>query len=878
MNQTKSTGLRTRVRRRLVPAVLAAVAAVCASPAAVRAGDKSVGLTLQNPLAFAREGEPLSCGVPLAKGFVAKADELVLLGPDGKPVPAQIQVTGRYPDGTPRWVLLDLQANVPATGQAVYRLSAKESGRAVPRAKLSYTLANGVAEIDTGAARFRIDTKRFRLFDSVKIDGVELIGKADGQVGGVLEDEQKRRYAADQTPAKAAFEDAGPMRVTLCVRGGIGPMRKHAAGRMLPLTHYVCRMHFHAGKSEVRVFFTLHNPGAHNHPGNIWELGAGGSVFMEDFSLVLPLAGGRGEPTPIVWTYGIGGCTFERQTGGRTTHVALPTILGHGGAPLKIYQDSSGGRNWRSANHVDKDYKVPVTFRGYRVHQGDAKRLEGHRARPFLLAWGLHRKAGVAVALREFWQNFPKALAFRPGALNRGGRARVALWPREFAGVHELLGGEQKTHEMLFVFHGTDASAAQVESRMKAFHSPMYAMPDPEAVLDTGAFWLTAPLNRQKYGKLEETCDAAVHPRGGSPKTILNQWETIDEYGWRHFGDTFADNEPAPAAMIKAYPEHHVGRLAISHYVNEYEVYRAFLLHGIRRADPKWLWAFDVMARHHADICIYHTDVGSRSYGHGPFFHTTHDTAAYRSTHRSYPIEAKRYKLQYGRGGGPNAGHTYVTCLAQHYYLTGDRNSREAFLEVAEGWVLGSSWFRRAGMGDRRGLGNFLATLVAAYRLTGRRKFYDGAMKVVGWADPPQEGFYRGLYATLFCKAGADFLNMKREAGELDDDYRAVLGKMLMYGDHYLKVARKDYGRYVGRHCGVVELLATCYLYAPANHPNREAYFRKARQVWNEAADKWPGRYMSCKNWVICFSNTGAFMKAEQVHAAEADRPNSKVP
>ena len=67
------------------------------------------------------------------------------------------------------------------------------------------------------------------------------------------------------------------------VRGQIRP------GEELPLANYVCRMHFYAGKSEVRVFYTLHNPAAHQHPGNIWDLGSGGSIFIEDFSIFLSL-------------------------------------------------------------------------------------------------------------------------------------------------------------------------------------------------------------------------------------------------------------------------------------------------------------------------------------------------------------------------------------------------------------------------------------------------------------------------------------------------------------------------------------------------------------------------------------------------------------
>ena len=39
----------------------------------------------------------------------------------------------------------------------------------------------------------------------------------------------------------------------------------------------------------------------------------------------------------------------------------------------------------------------------------------------------------------------------------------------------------------------------------------------------------TALLERERYGRLEATCDTAVYPRGGSPQTIQTRWEAIDE-------------------------------------------------------------------------------------------------------------------------------------------------------------------------------------------------------------------------------------------------------------------------------------------------------------------------------------------------------------
>src|SRR4029079_197293 len=120
----------------------------------------------------------------------------------------------------------------------------------------------------------------------------------------------------------------------------------------------------------------------------------------------------------------------------------------------------------------------------------------------------------------------------------------------------------------------------------------------------TRAFWPTAPLDRDRHRMLEQTCDTIVYSAGDTPTTVMTQWEAIDEFGWRHFGDTFADNERSPEQMARDFPEHHLGRQPISHYGNEYDVSYAVMLQGLRRAEPAWLWVADVLCRHYADICI----------------------------------------------------------------------------------------------------------------------------------------------------------------------------------------------------------------------------------------------------------------------------------
>jgi hypothetical protein len=111
---------------------------------------------------------------------------------------------------------------------------------------------------------------------------------------------------------------------------------------------------------------------------------------------------------------------------------------------------------------------------------------------------------------------------------------------------------------------------------------------------------------------------------------------------------------------------------------------------------------------------------------------------------------------------------------------------------------------------------------------------------------------------------------MKRDRGEIDRDYQIVRSKMLQFGDHYLAIKPNDYRRYLANHCGAAQLLFLCFLYAPEDHARREAYYAKGKQIMDEAVPKWPGRYMTCKDWVMCFSNTGAYCRAEEIRASMA--------
>ena len=103
---------------------------------------------------------------------------------------------------------------------------------------------------------------------------------------------------------------------------------------------------------------------------------------------------------------------------------------------------------------------------------------------------------------------------------------------------------------------------------------------------------------------------------------------------------------------------------------------------------------------------------------------------------------------------------------------------------------------------------------------------------------------------------------MKIENDQLDDDYLLAREKLLTFGDLYLELPDEKPDRWLEQTCFYAEVLFTCYLHAPGDHPNRDAYLAKGRRLMDHAADRWPGTYTATKSLIMCFGNTGAYMKA----------------
>lgn len=701
---------------------------------------------------------PVTTGIPWPRGRLTDVRKLVLRDTTGAAVRLQARATDHWPDGSVRWVLLDWIAEA---GKGPYRVGLGE-GAAVAGPEVKAEESGDGFLVNTGSGQFNA-----RVLAGVLgwLPGAGQDWKDHGASGGLLVTDETGRGL---TPTAAAFgvEESGPLRTCVRFRGGIRPSISRVALR------YETRLHFFAGSSAVRVELTLCNPRRAQHPDGLWDLGDSGSVYLKSASFHLALPAGA---NVVCCSPEVGAAVEEFAT------------------PFSLHQESSGGENWQSTNHLNREHKVPLAYRGYKLKSGEQERA-GLRATP--IATLSSGESAVGVAVEKFWQNFPMSLDISESSLI------LHLLPL-CSDVHEFQGGEQKTWTFAVAF-GPDATPEALEW----FRSPAKAFASPQWYCNSGAIPYLTPKASDPNAEYLKLVDAAIE----GADTFDSKRETIDEYGWRHFGDIYGDHE----AVYQTNPP------LVSHYNNQYDPVAGFAYQFLRSGNLTWLRHMEELAQHVIDIDIYHTTEDKSAYNGGLFWHTYHYADADTGTHRSYPRallqmkgmpglsaeKAAKSKHVYAAGGGPANEHNYTTGLMLHHFLTGSAQSREAALGLAR-WVINlddgrltvfrflsradtgyASQSRDASYhGPGRGSGNSLNALVDGHRLSGEAAFLTKAEQLVRRVVHPSDDVPRRnlldvenrWFYTIFLQALGKYLDHKAALGQLDASYAYARASLLHY-------------------------------------------------------------------------------------------------
>jgi len=704
---------------------------------------------------------PLRFGVPLPRGRLTSAHDVVVSCPGGDPQHAQSRALAHWGDGSIKWLLvesfaprLQVGANELTVGVSTANSAARTAGDELP-----VVIRRESATISGSQAEFTLASQETTSPIQVTAGGGHWRFEIE------LCDSRGRRRRARLRRMKVA--SVGPHSAVLEGDGDFG--------RRTPL-RFTLQLRAHQGSGLARLELALVNPRRARHRGGLWDLGDAGSYRFRELAV-------------RIFPEHVANCVATWRA---TPHDPWQSA---GDDAIVIYQDSSGGENWNSQNHVNAAGDLTCRFRGYRVrHEPSGRETRGLRASPTgrLAANG----TTFTAAIPEFWQQFPKSISVGQRGITLG------LFPASAAEPFELQGGEQKTHIVWFDF-AEQSDRPQPPDSLRWVHEPVHIACDPAWIEETKAVDpFVAGSHTDQGDHLGELAGAAVD----GPESLSAKREVIDEYGWRHFGDAWADHE---SQYYEGPPP------IISHYNNQFDLLYGAILHGLASGDPAWRGIYDPLARHVLDIDLYHTRQDKAAYNGGLFWHTDHYVTAATCGHRTFSRANKPANRPYG--GGPSNEHNYTTGLLHYYYLTGDDQARRAVLQLAR-WVIDMDDGRKSvlamidqratGLASRtaqddyhgpgRGAANSINALLDAWRLSRQCEYMAKTDELIRRCIHPADDIdsrnlldvERRWSYTVFLTVLSRYVDLKVEHHQFDEMLHYARESLLHYGRWMLENER----------------------------------------------------------------------------------------
>jgi hypothetical protein len=340
-------------------------------------------------------------------------------------------------------------------------------------------------------------------------------------------------------------------------------------------------------------------------------------------------------------------------------------------------------------------------------------RAAGARAQGWAATGGA--RAGFAVGVREFWQQWPKAIAARDGEVTVGlcpsfpagrydGKPLAEENKLYFAlrgGGHTFKVGVAKTHELWANFFAGEGAPAALEAFFRAAEEPLLATVAPSHASATAVAGRVPPADPNKYFGYDTwfARSLAAH---------LARREQGREYGLLNYGDWFGEREV------------NWGNL-------EYDLAHGMFQQYLRTGDRRYFARGAQAARHHIDVDVVHAvnPLLKNPWGAPPkvgeiWLHSLNHTGGY---YLDAPLPVER---TYQMGHSSNYGHVWISGDLDYYYLTGDRRAREVALQVAD--MMATAMTAKVGTHIRT-LGWPTILVLAAFEATGEAKYLEAAKR-----------------------------------------------------------------------------------------------------------------------------------------------------
>ena len=195
-----------------------------------------VPLTIRNRETTSKTLEPITSGIPFAKGVLWTPSN-VRLTENGKEIPAQFRTTAHWPDGSMRWILADFQVDLQASGTTSITL---QTG--IPHASVSgITIDNqsSLLTVHTGASDWSFTKSQL----NVANQSLQVVSSG-------------KTYTAAPSSNTWEVEESGPMKTVIKIEGNFfnGTEQLHNN-----LVGFQLRLFFYRNKPGIRAQVTLRN-------------------------------------------------------------------------------------------------------------------------------------------------------------------------------------------------------------------------------------------------------------------------------------------------------------------------------------------------------------------------------------------------------------------------------------------------------------------------------------------------------------------------------------------------------------------------------------------------------------------------------------------
>jgi len=285
----------------------------------------------------------------------------------------------------------------------------------------------------------------------------------------------------------------------------------------------------------------------------------------------------------------------------------------------------------------------------------------------------------IAVALRDFWQQWPKSLEISEHGLT------IGLFPKfsedDYAHIqpwykyqylfdedcYQLRTGQARRWDIWLDLKGDGEPLA------KAANAPLVPAPAPAQAIATGVWGAVAPAGIPEMIKYDSWAENLFN-------AYCHSIDAQRDYGAMNWGDWYGERQ-------------------VNWGNHEYDTTNQILIQFARTGDPKYFYAADAAARHSSEVDTVHyvNDDLANHFGSSRIYpprpgmvhqHTVGHVSGFYPTERIRDLFVEK---GIGNSENPylclepfNLGHIWTQGMVRHYFLTGDPFLKETVEKIGE--------------------------------------------------------------------------------------------------------------------------------------------------------------------------------------------------